>query len=1167
MKVVLRHCSYWYLCVLALTVSSNVGGGVSAAARLTDPSVELVAATDSWSVAQAALSGDGRYVAFVSDADDIVPNDTNGVSDVFVRDRRTNAVTRVSVATGGRQADGASVNASISADGRRVVFATSATNLDSASNPHTGGIYLYDRSTRRTTFIAEGGSPVISGDGRFAAFVAASHDHNIGRSHDDVFVREIASGRTEVISVPAQAGVPDNNSDSPSISHDGRVVAFRSEATNLVAGDSNGTSDVFVRDRVARTTLRANVSSTGVQAEGWTARPSLSSSGSIVVFSSSATNLVAGDTNRSDDIFVRDLAHGTTTRVSVDSFGLQADGGSNGAVVSADGRVVAFASEARNLVNGGISVFGAVFVHDRSLGVTEQIDVEASGRQPEYFGWGPSISSDGRIIAFLSYAALVPQDTHTHGPDFYIRDRGTGTVFDRLHELDGSLQQINATRDLIASLHYNLELASGKAADNDRTAACRVMFDVVNEVQDAWNRNLPTADAARLFSAAEQIERGLGCRPAPTKWFVFRKTSVPLPRRSAPAGFEFGDVNGDGAIDAVVRLSGRTSGVFLLLGDRLGSFPTMRPLPVTLGAWVLLADIDGDGRSDIVAPQHDPAQVAISLSRGTARNPTFVTTTTPLPSEVGAITVGDITGDRMIDIVTANAQTGYVTVLAGIGGGRFAAPAQIWSDRYADTIRISDVDKDGYPDLLVGRWNSLAVVRGSSQGFVGGYWPIAYGAFSSFALADLNGDNRDDLISTEASTFRVMLNTAGRFADSDVIERPEYSVLDTADFDSDGRIDVAVHNTRIGAVVVHRGNGDGTFGVHETFRVGGRAWGLATADLNHDSTVDLAFARVTSVTGAAEDPVTSELTVLMNQPRVVIETWNDPQRFGIGTMATLTWQHALPTGAKFRVEVSRDGGRRWTTLQSAVAAPGGRGRLVWNVTGPATTAGRVRVVAVGDSTTAADMNNALFEISPAEIHFTTVGGDVTWGIGTHRQMGWGHNLGTGQPVTFDLSRDDGVTWTRLASDVATRGSSSSSLLWTVAGPATARARLRVQWSTNPSVGVVSARFAIADPFIEMTWPLHGDTVHACAIFRPTWKHNLGVGDAARVELSIDRGRTWQSFGTVTAGIGRGTAEFYKFTPGATTNALFRVTWSANPAVSALTGPFTITAAPFDGYCD
>jgi hypothetical protein len=645
---------------------------------------------------------------------------------------------------------------------------------------------------------------------------------------------------------------------------------------------------------------------------------------------------------------------------------------------------------------------------------------------------------------------------------------------------------------------------------------------------------------------------------------------VPLPRRSAPVRFALGDVNGDGAIDAVVQLTGRTSGFFLMLGDGLGSFPTLVPLPIDMGPWpwdgVSLADIDGDGRADIVMPHHDPDKVVVTSIRGTARNPTFVTTTIPLPSPFTVIAVGDLTGDGIVDLVTANQQSGYVTVLAGTGAGRFAAPTQIWSDFYADTIRISDVDGDGYPDLLVGRWNSLSILRGSAQGIGGGYWPIAWGAFSSFALADLNGDNRDDLISTDAATLRVMLNTGGGFADSAAIEQSEYTEPETGDFDGDGRTDLALHDYGVGTVVLHRGNGDGTFGIREAFRVGNRAGSPRVADVNGDGTVDLVFARVASVTGEDEQPVTSELTILMNRPRVVIETWNDPQRFGIGTTATLTWQHALAPDATFRVEISRDAGRTWTTLQSAVAAPHGHGRFVWTVTGPATTAGRVRVVAVGDPK-AADVNNALFEVSRAEVQFTTVGGSVTWGIGTHRPIGWRHNLGTGQAVNLDLSRDDGVTWTRLASDLALRGSSSSSLLWTVAGPATARARLRVQWSADASVSAVSERFVIADPFIEMTSPRRGDTVYACSTFRPTWKHNLGVGDGVQLELSLDGGRTWQWGVTVASGIGRGTFDYYEFTPGATAEALLRATWTANPAVTAQTGPFTITAAPYDGSCE
>src|SRR4051795_8290641 len=207
--------------------------------------------------------------------------------------------------------------------------------------------------------------PAFSADGHVVAFVSAANDLVPGDTNGnhcragflcgfDVFARDLTTGATERVSV-SSAGVQGNDiSFSPAVSTAGRFVAFRSFASNLVPGDTNATDDVFVRDRQNGTTERVSVSSTGVQGNG----PSglggvaISGDGRFVVFDSPATNLVPGDTNRQNDVFVRDRQNGTTARVSLSSTGLQCNRGSGdiGLAISADGQFVAFASQAGNLV-------------------------------------------------------------------------------------------------------------------------------------------------------------------------------------------------------------------------------------------------------------------------------------------------------------------------------------------------------------------------------------------------------------------------------------------------------------------------------------------------------------------------------------------------------------------------------------------------------------------------------------------------------------------------------------------------------------------------------------------------------------------------------------------------------------------------------------------------
>ena len=213
------------------------------------------------------------------------------------------------------------------------------------------------------------------------------------------------------------AGVPANGmSTDPAINLGGRFVAFSSTASNLVTGDTNGKQDVFVRDRNTGTTERVSVSSAEKQGDGDSAWAAISADGRFVAFHSYAADLVAGDTNHDADVFVRDRTTGTTTRVSVTSTGRQANTGSGSPLdISADGRFVAFDSEATNLVARDTNGARDVFVRDRTTGTTERISVIGSGAQWDTGSYVGAISADGRIVTF-------------YGGGVFARDRKTGTT-------------------------------------------------------------------------------------------------------------------------------------------------------------------------------------------------------------------------------------------------------------------------------------------------------------------------------------------------------------------------------------------------------------------------------------------------------------------------------------------------------------------------------------------------------------------------------------------------------------------------------------------------------------------------------------------------------------------------------------------------------------------
>jgi Tol biopolymer transport system component len=268
--------------------------------------------------------------------------------------------------------------------------------------------------------------PAISADGRFVAFRSGATNLVAGdtNGHWDVFVRDRVAQVTGRVSVGPGGQQANGRSRKPAISADGRFVTFQSSASNLVAGDTNGHNDVFVRDRVAQVTRRISVGPGGQQANSFSANPAISAGGRFVAFQSVASNLVAGDTNNANDVFVRDRAAQLTRRVSVGPGGQQANDNSFYPAISAGGRFVAFPSWATNLVAGdSTNECTCVFVRDRMTQQTRLVSVGAGGQQANASSSIPAISAHGRFVAFPSYATnLVAGDTNGAG-DVFVRDR------------------------------------------------------------------------------------------------------------------------------------------------------------------------------------------------------------------------------------------------------------------------------------------------------------------------------------------------------------------------------------------------------------------------------------------------------------------------------------------------------------------------------------------------------------------------------------------------------------------------------------------------------------------------------------------------------------------------------------------------------------------------
>ncbi len=372
------------------------------------------------------LSEDGRYAVFVSSATNLVPNDTNGVADIFLKDRQTEQVTRLSVGQGGVQADGASDKPAMSPDGRFIVFHSTATNLVPGDTNSSLDVFLFDRQTSQIERVSlsnggaqgddESGGATVGEDGRYVAFDSDATNLVAGDTNGfaDVFIRDrqaATTTRVSVVSGGAQAVA--GNSVLPVISEDGNIVAFESEATNLVAGDSNGAQDVFVHDRQAGTTTRVSVATGGAQGDGASQRIAMSGDGRFVAFQSVATNLVAGDTNATQDVFVVDRQLNQTERVSVSSASVQGNEPSGQVSISGDGRYVAFESNAGNLVTGDGPSSTDVFLRDRQTSQTTRISATSGGATPNGASSWPSISGDGRFVAYQTAATdLIPSDTN-----------------------------------------------------------------------------------------------------------------------------------------------------------------------------------------------------------------------------------------------------------------------------------------------------------------------------------------------------------------------------------------------------------------------------------------------------------------------------------------------------------------------------------------------------------------------------------------------------------------------------------------------------------------------------------------------------------------------------------------------------------------------------------
>ena len=375
----------WVLRSLGGLVVLGIG---AAAVALMPGDVSLVSANSAGRAGNDSSGGpgvsrEGQVVAFFSDANNLVPFDTNQFRDVFIHNVETGTTERVSVSSADDQANGPSEVA--------------------------------------------GGSPGVNGDGNLVTFYPRATNLVAGdlNGQADVFLRDRGAGTTELISVNSNEEPGNGPSIYPSISEDGRFVAFQSLASNLVDDDTNNVSDIFIRDRVNGTTIRCGTT----QGNRGSVSPALSADGRFVAFTSASTNLVPDDTNSQLDIFVCDRETGAVELVSVSSDsqpgandGVPGDGDSILAAINQNGNVIAFKSLATNLVPNDRNNLVDVFARNRAAGTTQRVSVSFRGGDPNDFSFPPSLDYEGRWVAFGSFATNLAFGDNNNTSNVFVRD-------------------------------------------------------------------------------------------------------------------------------------------------------------------------------------------------------------------------------------------------------------------------------------------------------------------------------------------------------------------------------------------------------------------------------------------------------------------------------------------------------------------------------------------------------------------------------------------------------------------------------------------------------------------------------------------------------------------------------------------------------------------------
>ncbi|BAY27535.1 hemolysin-type calcium-binding region [Calothrix sp. NIES-2100] len=612
------------------------------------------------------ISANGNYIAFTSSANNLVVNDTNSRQDIFVYDLTTKQTTRVSLASNGTQLFNDSSNPSISADGSFVAFITYSSYVSNGLLIASDDISIYNRTTAQTTRInnATDGSransrsfnPSISGDGNYITYTSAATNLvlNDSNSADDIFVYNRNTGETTRVSIANDGTQANASSSLASISADGRYIVFQSNASNLVANDINAQTDIFLYDRTTSNITRVSVASDGTEANGNNYGASISADGGYIVYSSAASNLVANDNNNRSDVFVYDRTTKQTTRISIASNGTEGDDSSFSPSISSDGRYITYISAATNLVANDSNFQSDVFVYDRNTQQTTRVNLAGNGTQANFSSSSPSISGDGRYVAFDSLANnLVLNDTN-NGRDIFVYDRSSTFNTISPNVVQGSWVDFDNDGDLDILSPLNTDLILYRNQGGNFTA----VKNFSSASQGSWADYDNDGDFDLLVIQNNQANLYTNQNQTFNSSISLDWTNQGL----------WADYDNDGDQDMILLGRSQAGTGTRLLQNNSGIFSEQSILPsLIVGTSAVTGDYDHDGWIDLAITGNSGTKIYLGSVNG------FKEYINQISGNYATITQKDVDNDQDLDLFFSNG-TGISQILRNDAFNRNTAP-------------------------------------------------------------------------------------------------------------------------------------------------------------------------------------------------------------------------------------------------------------------------------------------------------------------------------------------------------------------------------------------------------------------------------------------------------------------------------------------------------------